>query len=80
MGRLIIDKNDDDLVDDPEVGILLNGYKIGEPITVDPGNEVTFTIYNGLEAGHVAFRLSLSEARVLLSATLAIALSMIAVA
>uniref|UniRef100_A0A7S3IQ18 Uncharacterized protein n=1 Tax=Strombidium inclinatum TaxID=197538 RepID=A0A7S3IQ18_9SPIT len=67
VARLILDDFD-------EIGILYNGYKIGEPITVPAGTVKEFIVFNGNKAGHAKFTVSFSSAKALgTAATLAVA-------
>ena len=55
VGRVIVDNNS-------ELGVLVPGYVIGQPITVSEGQIRKITIYNGGENGPLTYTLSFSAA------------------
>ena len=60
-----------------ELGVLINGYTNGMPITVPKGRTQTVTVYNGRKSGQVFFDLVVSGASMALaSATGATALAL----
>ena len=67
VARVIFDDSD-------TLGVLFPGYKMGQPITVQPGQVKWITIYNGNDAGPTVFKLSFSAAQNLLSVGLSIIL------
>ena len=50
---------------DEDLGVLVPGYVIGQPITVPQGEKREITIYNGKEEGALFFKLSFSGANTL---------------
>jgi len=54
------------------LGVLKNGYRVGDVITVEEGSTQNITIYNGDRGGYLRFTLSFSSA-INLAASMAVA-------